>query len=238
MIENNYNWISWWKTENITRDVNWRKNMDIFIKVSNDILKYNSDDIILDIGCGPCYLASYLKARVKEIHCLDISQRYLDICRKKLKKAKNIYFYKLNENNYSDLSFLKPKKFSKIICLSVIQYYKSFNEVEKIIIEVKQLALPDAKFLIADIHVSNKILTNLFGLFKTGITKKYLLESIKLLYRARTTDYQKIYSSVGLLEFSTNDLNKLINKLKLHAEILKTQITVNANRNHLLIKFY
>ena len=45
----------------------------------------------------------------------------------------NVFVYRLNEDNYTDLSFLKDKTFSIIICQSVIQYYKDVSEVERLI---------------------------------------------------------------------------------------------------------
>ena len=77
MDYNSNNWISWWQTEKITQEIHWKKNMEIFIRATDNILNYTKDDVILDVGSGPCYLASFLKDRVKEIHCLDISERYL-----------------------------------------------------------------------------------------------------------------------------------------------------------------
>jgi ubiquinone/menaquinone biosynthesis C-methylase UbiE len=78
----------------------------------SSLLHYDSQDIILDIGSGPGYLAAFLKDRVKEIHCLDTSQRYLEMCKDKLVGHNNVFVYKLNEDNYTDLSFLKDKTFS------------------------------------------------------------------------------------------------------------------------------
>ena len=61
------NWIDWWETETIVSPKTWDNNMQIFITATDPLLNYNSQDVILDIGCGPGYLAAYLKDRVKEI---------------------------------------------------------------------------------------------------------------------------------------------------------------------------
>jgi ubiquinone/menaquinone biosynthesis C-methylase UbiE len=238
MIENKTeNWINYWDTENIFTDKKWQKDMEIFIKSTFPLLNYNLEDIVLDIGCGPGFLAMFLKDKVREIHCLDTSERYLNICKKRLSQEKSIFFYKIDENNYTDLSFLKTKKFTIIIMLSVIQYYKSISDVEKLIEEVRQVALPDSKFLIADIIVDNRMLSDIWSVLKTGFKEKYLLETFKYLFRSITSRYFKIRNSLGLFSVSVKELQELIKKLNLNAEILNTKLTATINRKHLLIRF-
>lgn len=237
MKETRNNWVDYWETESIFKDANWRKNMAIFIRSTEPLLKYTMQDIILDIGCGPGYLAEFLKNRVKEIHCLDTSERYLHICRKKFARDQNVFIYKLNSKNYTDFSIFKPKKFSIIICLSVIQYYKSIIDVEKLIEEVRRIALPGSKFLIADIQTNAGTFSDVWGILKTAFKEKFLFEALLFLLRARTSSYHKIRSSEGLLILPVEKLKELIDKLNLNAEILDTRLTLNANRRHLLVKF-
>jgi len=237
MGENTDNWIAFWNEETIFTDADWRKNMEIFVRATSPIIKYNSDDIILDIGCGPGYLASSLKHRIKEIHCLETSERYLEICKKKFEQNQNVFLYKLDNENYTDLSFLGNRKFSVIICLSVIQYYKNISQVENLIEQASRIARPGAKFLIADIQVSTGTFSDVCGILKTGLKEKFLREALLFLLRARTSRYHKIRSSQGLLILPLEKLNEMIVKLHLDAQILHTQLTVNENRKHLLITF-
>ncbi len=230
-------WIDYWNTENIFKDANLQKSMEVFIRSTSQLLNYNIQDIILDIGCGPGFLEAFLKDRVKEIHGLDTSEMYMDICRKKFSQEKNVFFYKLNNKNYTDLSLLKTNKFSKIICLSVIQYYKSITDVEMLIENVRKVALPGAKFLIADILTTTRILSDIYGILKAGIKEKYLLETLKFLFRARISAYHKTRNTEGLLSFSDEDLKALINKMNLNAVILREKLTISENRIHLLINF-
>jgi len=237
-MENKLNWIDYWNSEDICndKDIDWKmkKNMELFIKTTNPLLNYNSQDIILDVGCGPGHLANFLKDRVKEIHCLDISQHYIDMNRERFKQEQNLFFYKLND--YIDFSFLKPK-FSIIICLSVIQYYKDINEVEKLIKTVKSIALPGARFLIADIPIGSGKFSDGFSILKSGFREKCLLNTLKFLLHITFTKYRKMRDSLGLLNLSVEKLNELIAKLNLHAKVLDTPLTDKENRRHLLINF-
>ena len=148
-----------------------------------------------------------------------------------------VFFYKLDENNYTDLSMVKDKKFSKIICLSVIQYYKSTYEVERLIEEVRKVARSGAKFLIVDIPTDTKLHLDTWSRLETGFRKKYIYETIKQLIKHRISNYYQLRSKVGLLSFSKERMNNLIQKLNLDADILTTQITINKSRMHLLVRF-
>lgn len=230
------NWIDYWNTETLLTDAKWQKDMELFIKTTTPLLNYNAQDVILDIGCGPGFLASLLTDRVKEIHCADTSERYLDICKKKFGKEQNIFFHKLSSKDYTDLSFLEANKFSIIICLSVIQYYKNINEVERLIKEVQRIALPGSRFLIADILTQEGFISDLWKLLKSSFRERYLIEALRFLVKARTSDYYKIRSLQGLLIIPVEQLEDLIAKLNLNAKILNTQLTA-INRKHLLITF-
>lgn len=230
-------WIDFWKTENVTSEKISQLNMDIFIKSTEQILEFNDEDVVLDIGCGPGYLPASLKGRVKEIHCLDVSERYLDICRKKMGQYKNIFFHKLDENDYTDLSIVRGKTFSKIICLSVIQYYKNTYEVERLIEHVREIAVSGARFLIADIPTDTVPCSDIWSILKMGFRHKCTYDAMKQLIKARMSDYYELRSKVGLIVFSKDRMNNLIKKHNLDAEILNTQMTINKSRIHLLTRF-
>jgi ubiquinone/menaquinone biosynthesis C-methylase UbiE len=231
------NWLEWWDSESIITHATWFNNMEIFVTASDALLHYDSQDIILDIGSGPGYLATFLKDKVQEIHCLDTSKRYLDLCRDKFSKDKSIFIYGLDKDNYTDLTLLKNKRFSKIICQSVIQYYRSINEVEKLVEEVRRIALPGARFLISDIPSTNNLVLLAYGLLKTALRKDRLSEVGKLLFQIGTSKYRKAYSSLRLLTLSDAQLKGLVDKLGLDADILNMNLTCNENRRHLLIRF-
>jgi 2-polyprenyl-3-methyl-5-hydroxy-6-metoxy-1,4-benzoquinol methylase len=232
------NWIEWWKTENVVSPATWFNNMEIFVTASASLLQYHSEDRILDIGCGPGYLAAFLKNRVKEIHCLDTSQRYLDMCEATFSGHKNIFCHKLAEDNYTDLSFLKGQTFSKIVCQSVVQYYKATGEVENLIKQIQQIASPGARLLISDIPVGSSMVRHVYSLLKGAIRGKRLLEIAKMLFHTiATAKHRTTYFSSRLLTFSDEQLKELIEKLNLDAEVLTSRLTVNENRRHLLIRF-
>lgn len=230
-------WIDYWKSETLFGEFQWQENMDIFVRTSRSILDYRPTDVVLDIGCGPGYLEAALKDDVHEMHGVDVSERYLQRCRERFANQRNVFFYKLNEQNYTDLSPVADKRFSKIVCLSVVQYYKHIDEVETLIRNVSQLALPGARFLIADITIHGGWLKDTWGVLKTAYEERCLLKTLLFLVRAGTSDYYRVRSTQGLLSFTMPQLSDLISRLGLDAEILSTRLTTNSNRRHLLVRF-
>ena len=149
-----------------------------------------------------------------------------------------MFAYKLTADDYTNFRFLQGRKFSIIICLSVIQYYQDTGEVEKLIKEVRKIASSGTTFLIADIPIASNLVAHVYGLLKGARMKNRLLEMLKMLFHiVASAKHRTAYLSSGLLIFSEDKLNELIAKLNLDAEVLRSRLTINENRRHLLIRF-
>jgi len=70
-----------------------------------------------------------------------------------------------------------------------------------------------------------------------AIRERYLLEALAFLVRARVSAYHLIRSSLQLLVPSREELDDLIKRCNVDAQVLNTPMTTNANRRHLLIQF-
>jgi ubiquinone/menaquinone biosynthesis C-methylase UbiE len=231
------NWLEWWETESVITPSVWRHNMETFVRASDPLLHYGTEDIVLDLGSGPGYLADCLKERVREIHCVDTSQRYVDICREKFAKNSNVFIHRLDREKYTDLSLLGAKRFSLIVCQSVIQYYRAIGEVEDMVRAVRRVAMPGARFLIADIPITGHRSLLTCRLLRTAWRDHRLAEMSKLLFRMATSACGQAYSSLRLLVLSEAQLAGLVNKLGLDAQILSERMTCNDGRRHLFIRF-
>jgi ubiquinone/menaquinone biosynthesis C-methylase UbiE len=233
-VNNINDWIEYWNTDTVFLNI-MSKVAGFFLSRTRPFLNYSSDDIVLDIGCGPGDLEYLLKGEIKEIYGVDTSQRFIQECQKKFSEDSNVFFYKLDEKNYTDLSFLKNKKVSIILCLSVIQYYKSVEEVEMLIRSVKKIARTGAKFLIADIPVKHGALGDILSLLKVSLKENIFIPTLKFLFQLRFSKYYKVRSSRGLLIISAAELRQMIKRLSLNARLLKMPLTFNHGRMHLLI---
>jgi ubiquinone/menaquinone biosynthesis C-methylase UbiE len=147
--------------------------MDVFIKSSFTLMDYNKNDVVLDIGCGPGYLADNLAPLVKEIHCLDICDDFINNGKERFKTCKNVCFYRMDGKNYTDFSQLHDFEFTKMIWLTVIQYYNKRDHLKLLIRHVKKISQKGAKFLIADIPQNRNRKSEIFELLKVSIKKYY-----------------------------------------------------------------
>jgi len=231
-----HGWQQFWENENIFTETNWRRNLDIFIRGSSVLFEWNRNNQVLDIGCGPGHLEEYLGGKVKAITGLDTSEKFIRQCREKTKHLRNTTFHTLPED-YLDFSILEGHKFDIIICLSVVQYYRNTGEISRLIKEIKKYALPGARFLIADIVVNGTSVFYYFKLLWSAFKNRFLLEQIKFMLRARFSSYDKIRIQNGLLGFTVDELEAFAKSLNVKATILRTSLTLDPTRRHLLIQF-
>jgi len=230
-------WIEYWDTENDVREANWQNSMSVFLRATEPLLEYGPQDVVLDIGCGPGYLEASLKDTVKEIHGLDTSPRCLDLCKKKFARDAHLFFHHLPADHYTDLSFLPSRTFSIIVCNSVVQYYRDVGEVERLIEEVRRVALPGARFLIADIPTQSSSPRGTWRLLRKAFREHCLGETVKLMFRFSSSEYRKLFLSRGFLVIPVETLEEMIQRLKVDAVVLDDELTLVAGRRHVLVKF-
>ena len=234
-MENN-NWLNYWDKKNIwTKSYLWKKNNEIFFKKTLDIFNYSKNDKILDIGCGNGDFCEKVSNKVNQIYCLDVSREYINICKKRFANNQNVRVLKIDKQ-YTDLSFVKGVNFSIIIANSVVQYYRSQNEVVDLVKSVKSIASKDAQFLISDIEVINRK-KSFLKLIYNSLINRYFFSLIKTgLDLVINKEYSNISKHPPLLLI---DINKLIDELSSfvkEVKIINNNLTINVNRKHLLIK--
>jgi ubiquinone/menaquinone biosynthesis C-methylase UbiE len=232
----NLGWFDYWNQEDTPMLESMRKDREIFLRNSRRLVTFNKKDVVLDIGCGPGLMEEYLKDKVKEIHCLDTSEYFINILKKKFKKDSNIIIHQLSKAKFTELSFLKHKKFTIALCISVVSYYKNIDDFKKLIVEVQKLC-KGGVFLITDIKVKGGTFGDVLGLLKMSIKENNLIESLKFLLKSRFSLYYRVQKKHGLLAIPEEEIRKIIRKLKLTAEILDIPLSLKSQRKHLLIRF-
>jgi SAM-dependent methyltransferase len=228
-------WIEYWNNDNTFAEM-MKSIAPHFIEATKPILQYNPRDVVLDIGCGPGNLEYYLKDMVREVHAVDTSEKYIEECRKRFDGEENLFFYKLDADDYTDLSFLRDRGITTIICLSVVQYYNDVKEVESLIRSVRDIASRDALMLIADLPVEHGALADICSNLRISFRKRILFQTIEFMFQMRFSSYHHARSSRGLLRFSEDSLKQLIEDGGIDAKILKDPLTFNRSRLHFLIK--
>ncbi|MDX9822522.1 MAG: hypothetical protein RBT20_11360, partial [Syntrophales bacterium] len=111
------------------------------------------------------------------------------------------------------------------------------DEVDALIENVRKIAAPGCRFLIADIPGNAGWLSDIWGVLRGGYRAGFLKESLLFFLRARMSEYYRLRSSAGLLTLSRQQLEQLISRLALRADILDLPLTYVENRKHLLIRY-
>ena len=231
-------WPIYWNKKNIwTNSDIWKKNNEIFFNKTSNIFNYNNKHTVLDIGCGNGDFAKKISDKVGLIYCLDTSQEFINLCKINVSNKNNIKILKLG-NDYTNLSFLKNINFSIIIANSVVQYYKSQEEIIKLVKSVKKIAIKNAYFLIADMHVVTDKKKSYFKLIYNSMINGYFISlvimGLKIFMNKEFRDmikYQPLLI-VNLDKF-IKDLSILVNKVT----VINENLTINPDRKHLLIQF-
>ena len=232
------NWLNYWNEKNIWIESELlKRNTEIFYQKTTNIFNYDKKHVVLEIGCGNGDFANKISGKVGEIYCLDTSQESINICKNNISKKENTKIFKLNEN-YTDLSFLENKKFSIIITNSVVQYYRSQEEIIDLVKSVKKIAMKDALFLISDIVVTNDKIKKYGKLIYNSISNGYFVPlmkmSLRLIFDKKYPNIQK-YQPILIVNIDKliEDLSVFVKNITIVNEIL----TVNPDRKHLLIRF-
>ena len=228
-------WKEFWSDQSTFDNELLKRSVDVFLGNSESVMDYSPNDKVLDVGCGPGFLLEALAPRVQQVCGVDVSEKYVSECRTRLGHLDNVRVEQLGED-YTDLSFLGTQTFDKIVCLSVIQYYRQKSDVRDLMAAVKMVANPGALFLIADISIETGLLADIMSLFRSALRERMFKETIKLLGRAQFGKYARLRRSVGLLKFDREELIHMARAENLDAELVTKPLTVNDNRSHILIR--
>ncbi len=213
------------------------KNNEIFFNKTSNIFNYNKKHTVLDIGCGNGDFAKKISDKVGLIYCLDTSQEFINLCKINVSNKNNIKILKLG-NDYTNLSFLKNINFSIIIANSVVQYYKSQEEIIKLVKSVKKIAIKNAYFLIADMHVVTDKKKSYSKLIYNSMINGYFISLVKMgLKIFMNKEFRDMIKYQPLLIVNLDkfikDLSILVNKVT----VINENLTINPDRKHLLIQF-
>lgn len=233
-------WRDFWSAplaNDFQTEASWNKNAKLFAERSHEILRYRPDDIVLDVGSGPGATAEALRTRVAEVHCAEVSQTYIEGARKRFASHPNVTYHELGAD-YTNLEFLAPRKFSLILCNNVVQYYRSVEEVENLILSAKKVAAPGARMLIGEILTDSGVALRYFrDSLREARREKYLGLLVSGFMQLAKIRYMKYRNTFRTLELPERELRGIVKRLDLDAEILDTQLSFFPHRVHLLVKF-
>ncbi|GAB3492363.1 hypothetical protein GCM10027341_06410 [Spirosoma knui] len=229
-------WLDFWQKENEFDD-SMTTNYAYFLARVEKYIQLSTAKKVLDIGSGPGNLEDAWYERVSEIHGLDISRRYNEVGRAKHSQHPNVYFHDLSANDYLNFDVIAGQQFDIIIVMSVVQYYRNAAEVEQLLANIKQVAAPGAKALICDLIVEEGVLKDVISILGRSLRQGKLLSMLKLLVRLRFSTYYTIRKENGFLVIPRQEWLAMCQRLSLQAQFLTEPITLQQERQTLLIEF-
>lgn len=234
-------WVKYWKQDDFWKDSElWRVNAGLFCREARKILVFSKSDRVLDIGCGPGHLETLLSPLVQEIVAVDVAGQFEALCRARCAELENVRTALLGAD-YSDVTGF-GRDFSRIICVSVVQYYRGFSEVEALIDSVRKIVRPGAVMLIADLPLRRGTAGFAWDTACSvyqGIREGYagVLLRTAVARWAGHDQYRRYCEEQTQLSFTINELESLIRRLGLDASLIRRNLSVYANRPSLLIRF-
>jgi cyclopropane fatty-acyl-phospholipid synthase-like methyltransferase len=87
-------------------------------------LKLNGNDVVLDMGSGMGFMAERIAPRVRQLHCADISESFLAMCKSRTGQHKNIETHQIS---YADLRGLKGKGINKIYSALMFIHFNFYD---------------------------------------------------------------------------------------------------------------
>ena len=124
-------------------------------------MKIKSKELVLDLGCGTGFLFQHITERVGLIVGLDVSQKALQIAKKRIKNLPNVVLVRADADNTPFPDHI----FDRVFAITVLQ---NMPDPIKTITEMKRTGKPQAIFAL------------------TGLKKKFTQESyVDLLGKAK-----------------------------------------------------
>lgn len=237
MTENR--WTEYWSRDEVwAQSELWKINADVFLRRIAPWISFTPADTVLNIGCGAGHLERMLAPKVSRIHVVDTSDQYLEQLKKTCEGFKNVTVQRLGRV-YTDL-LACPGKFSVILCISVVQYYRGMHEIADLIRSARGIAAPGAKMVIADWPRRRGRLGSVWdslGAFLMSVRGGYTPALVKAFFASRKDRaYRSVSEDAPSLTFTLQDIRNLIRSETLDATLITGSLSAVANRPSLLIR--
>lgn len=116
--------------------VSYKEWSDYILKVLGDNLK---EKTVLEVACGTGNISEYICKHVKELDVMDLSSEMLSIAEQRMRKDKNVHFYR---SNMLDMRF--NKKYNIIYSSGdSVNYLKNLEEFKKFLENAYNHLAPD-----------------------------------------------------------------------------------------------
>ncbi len=228
-------WIDYWNgNEAMTGDL-WKAQSDFFVRQVSNVIAFGPDDVVLDIGCGNGHVIASLAERVREAHGADTSQSSVERARGHFSGQANLHFHALAPDKYLAVDSLPLPPVTRILCVSVLQYYRSTDEIRTLLMNAKKIAAPGCQMLLADLLVDYNIYKDIAGVLLGGFLSGTFIAKLKEVLSGKHKFYAKVRAQNPVLTLTRKDIADICMAEKLPLRFLPGNLTGNCFRANALI---
>lgn len=228
-------WTEFWQEENAF-DTAMSMNYAYFLKHIEPYISLTPQTAVLDLGSGPGHLADSWWNKVGNLTGLDISKRYNDLVRSRHAHHPTVHVFDLCPTNYLNFEMLGDQQFDVIVVMSILQYYPDIAAVETLLLNLKQRAKPGATILLCDLIVTNGMLKDIISALSNAWKRGQLLSMLSLMMHLRFSDYYTVQQNNGFLVIPQAEWLALCKRIGLRARFLPEPVTLQQDRQNLLIE--
>ena len=231
-------WGNFWKDQRQSFYAVMKMATGYFVSKFEKLYPLQPTDELFDYGCGPGFVADSLAARNIQLTGADINDFFIDECRKNHPAARFILITTDAATNKKILGeVLKGKQFDYILLLSIVQYFKSANDLDEVIGLLRNYLKPSGKLIIADVLDENtSSLKDAFSLFVHCIKKGRIGAFVGFISYLLFSDYRKISKQNKLLLVSEPTIRAIATRLELHCEKVNG-LTLQKSRSNYILSY-
>ncbi|WP_304343657.1 class I SAM-dependent methyltransferase [Chryseobacterium koreense] len=179
----------------------WNKNQSGFHTIMANTTKYftkqylqnfplSSKEVLLDYGCGPGFFLQNCTRFPNSFFGADISKNHIELCSNKFRNHHNFEFFHIPDpfDFLKTTSLIRDLQISRIVCLSVLQYFPDEETVTKFL---------DYIFNSSKVHLvfgdviprKNSILKDTVHVFWEALKNGFLMDYVIFMTKTFFSDY-------------------------------------------------
>ena len=226
-------WNTYWQNQGESFNAAMKIATGFFASQMETVFHINSNNEIFDYGCGPGFLIDGLAPRTKSIVGADINVFFLEQCRKNHPASLFINITTDVETNRRILNEqLEGRKFDYVVLLSISQYFKNMQELEKVVGMLFSCCKENGKIIVADVIDQNtSSLRDAISLFLHCLRKGKVMVFFSFMFYLLFSDYRKLSQKMKLLRVPEKAVSQMADRNGWHYKKIEG-LTIHSSRTN------